>query len=123
MAQRVPDQSPELLEFSLEAVRTLIRAIPGEADLAELAARVSADLAGNIEDWLRGTDSDVSFEPLTEREAVVARLVARGLTNTQIAARLHVSRATVSTHVAHVLAKLGFRSRAQVAAWVTRREG
>ena len=56
-------------------------------------------------------------EVLTQREREIARLVADGLTNAAIAARLYVSHWTVATHVAHILAKLGFRSRAQIAAW------
>jgi DNA-binding NarL/FixJ family response regulator len=60
-------------------------------------------------------------EELTEREAEVAELMARGFTNAAIAGQLNVSSATVSSHVAHILAKLGFRSRAQVAAWTVAR--
>jgi DNA-binding NarL/FixJ family response regulator len=52
---------------------------------------------------------------LTPSERTVAELVARGMSNPDIAARLHVSRRTVETHVAHVLAKLQARSRAEVA--------
>jgi DNA-binding CsgD family transcriptional regulator len=56
--------------------------------------------------------------PLSERETEVAQLVAEGLTNAAIAARLYLSRPTVASHVAHILTKLGFSSRAQIAAWV-----
>jgi DNA-binding CsgD family transcriptional regulator len=55
---------------------------------------------------------------LTRRELEVAGLVAKGLSNREIAAALVVSRRTVDGHVEHILAKLGFTSRAQVAAWV-----
>jgi DNA-binding CsgD family transcriptional regulator len=55
---------------------------------------------------------------LSEREYQVADLLAMGLTNRAIARHLNVSSATVSSHVAHILSKLGFRSRAQVAAWI-----
>jgi len=60
-------------------------------------------------------------ERLTRREREVALLVARGLTNRQIASELSVSRSTVNNHVARILRKLGLRSRAQIAAWVTER--
>jgi predicted ATPase/DNA-binding CsgD family transcriptional regulator len=55
--------------------------------------------------------------PLTPREAQVAALVARGLTNREIAAALLVTEHTAMRHVEHILTKLGLRSRAQVAAW------
>jgi DNA-binding CsgD family transcriptional regulator len=56
--------------------------------------------------------------PLSERETEVAQLVAEGLSNPAIAARLYLSRPTVASHVTHILTKLGFSSRAQIAAWV-----
>jgi ATP/maltotriose-dependent transcriptional regulator MalT len=55
---------------------------------------------------------------LGKRELEVARLVADGLSNKQIAARLFISDRTVATHVGNILNKLGFNSRAQVATWV-----
>ncbi|HWE89641.1 MAG TPA: LuxR C-terminal-related transcriptional regulator [Pseudonocardiaceae bacterium] len=58
--------------------------------------------------------------PLTPREREVAELVARGLTNRRIAEELVISPRTASTHVDNILGKLGFNSRAQIAAWVTR---
>jgi non-specific serine/threonine protein kinase len=62
-----------------------------------------------------------SASPLTPREAEVTRLVARGLTNHQIAAELVISERTASSHLYRILGKLGFRSRAQVAAWAVAR--
>jgi DNA-binding CsgD family transcriptional regulator len=58
-----------------------------------------------------------SSSALTRREAEVAALVARGLTNRDIAAQLFLSVRTVEVHVDHVLTKLGFRTRTQLAAW------
>lgn len=54
---------------------------------------------------------------LSDREWEVAMLVARGLSNRQIAAQLIVSERTVDTHVSHILRKLSLASRAQIAAW------
>jgi non-specific serine/threonine protein kinase len=56
--------------------------------------------------------------PLTRREAEVAKLVAKGLTNRQIAATLTIAPRTADTHVERILTKLGFSSRTQIAAWV-----
>jgi DNA-binding CsgD family transcriptional regulator len=56
---------------------------------------------------------------LSRRELEVARLVASGLTNRGIAERLFLAERTVESHVDHIMNKLDFSSRAQVAAWVT----
>jgi len=52
-------------------------------------------------------------DDLTPREAEVVSLIARGLSNSEIAAALVVSNATVKTHINHVFAKIGARDRAQ----------
>ncbi|MDI9937616.1 protein kinase [Rhodococcus sp. IEGM 1351] len=59
----------------------------------------------------------------TKRERQVADLIAEGLTNKAIAARLVISPRTAQGHVEHLLAKLGFTSRAQIAAWVSEQAG
>ena len=60
---------------------------------------------------------------LTRREREVAELVAQGLSNKEIAARLVIAQRTAEAHVENILTKLGFTSRAQVAAWyATQRE-
>jgi len=59
--------------------------------------------------------------PLTPREREVAELVAQGLTNRQIAARLYLSERTAQNHVQHILAKLHLPNRSQIAVWITSR--
>jgi DNA-binding NarL/FixJ family response regulator len=56
---------------------------------------------------------------LTPRELEIAALVANGRSNKAIAAELVISPATVARHVANIMAKLDFRSRAQIASWIT----
>jgi DNA-binding CsgD family transcriptional regulator len=55
--------------------------------------------------------------PLSAREAEVARLIASGATNREIAATLHIAPKTVAAHVEHILTKLGAGRRAEIAAW------
>jgi pimeloyl-ACP methyl ester carboxylesterase/DNA-binding CsgD family transcriptional regulator/class 3 adenylate cyclase len=57
---------------------------------------------------------------LSRREREVAQLLARGLSNREIAGRLYLSERTIDNHVHHILDKLGFDSRVQVATWVAR---
>jgi DNA-binding NarL/FixJ family response regulator len=59
-----------------------------------------------------------NYENLTRRESEIARMVAEGLTNRDIAARLVLSVRTVETHVDRVLGKLDFHSRTQLATWI-----
>jgi len=61
---------------------------------------------------------DEPLTPLTRREQQVAALVAQGLSNKDIAARLVIAQRTAEGHVEHILAKLGFTTRTQLAAWV-----
>jgi DNA-binding NarL/FixJ family response regulator len=92
----------------LSAIRSVAR---GDAVVAPTATRrlleryVTADTA--LPPPPPGPD------PLTDREREVLTLIARGLSNPEIAARLFVSEGTVKTHVSRLLAKLGLRDRVQ----------
>ncbi|MBB2946428.1 DNA-binding CsgD family transcriptional regulator/tetratricopeptide (TPR) repeat protein [Actinoplanes lutulentus] len=72
--------------------------------------------------WLAGTPSDLpagaAASPLTARELEVARLVAAGRTDREVAGELVISPRTVSAHVEHIRTKLGVSRRAQIAGWL-----
>lgn len=79
--------------------------------MAPLLARASELLAA-----LRAEDTG----PLTPRQREVAELVARGSTNREIAAALHIAERTAENHVQAILTALDFRTRSQIAAWTAR---
>ena len=83
----------------------------GAVTLVEAAARTAGSFeGGRLED---------PWYPLTAREFEVAGLVAGGLTNPQIAARLTLATKTISSHVSHILVKLNATRRSEIAAWYT----
>jgi DNA-binding CsgD family transcriptional regulator len=91
-----------------------VRRAAQQLDSAPLLARVEELERLNRH---RGAEA-AAWHPLTAREYEVARLIASGLTNAEIAGELAISSRTVSAHVEHVLAKLGAARRAEIAAWV-----
>ncbi|WP_395638041.1 response regulator [Pseudolysinimonas sp.] len=95
--------SPEQL---VDAVRVLAA---GDALLAPEVTRRVIERFGGVTAAPRAAELDA----LTEREEEVFRLVARGLSNAEIATGLHVGEATVKTHVSSILLKLGVRDRVQ----------
>jgi DNA-binding CsgD family transcriptional regulator len=101
----------------LAAARFRLRPTP------EGAAQAAAQAGAAPWPWLgaRTPGRGGAPETLSPRELEVAELVAEGLSIPAIARRLYLSRPTVASHVAHILTKLGFTSRAQIGAWVGER--
>jgi len=99
------DAPPEELLAAIEVVAR------GDALIAPAVTRAV------IEEFVRRSPGERPPPPvldeLTDREREVLELLARGMSNAEIADRLVVSAGTVKTHVAHVLAKLGLRDRVQ----------
>ncbi|GAA0948790.1 AAA family ATPase [Kribbella koreensis] len=106
-------------EAQYHLARTLLeRNRPGDRALAESNSRDAARLISALGMTAYQTPSQ---EPvLSTRETEVAALVAEGLTNRQIATRLVLSERTAQNHVQHILTKLGFTTRSQIATWATR---
>jgi DNA-binding NarL/FixJ family response regulator len=119
----------DLNEYVYEALRAgasgfLLKDVPPEELAAgiRVVARGDALLAPSItrrliHEFARATPTagpPRGFDELTAREVEVFKLVARGLSNAEIAAELIVSETTVKTHVARLLMKLGLRDRVQV---------
>ncbi|HXF37431.1 MAG TPA: LuxR C-terminal-related transcriptional regulator [Actinomycetota bacterium] len=92
------------------------------AELERLGAPREADEAAALLRRLgvRGRTGPKDRGLLTRRELEVLRLLAEGLTNAEIAARLYISTKTAGHHVSNVLAKLGARTRGEAAAWALR---
>jgi len=82
------------------------------------------ELVARVRSLLRRADRSVREDPpksnLTARESEVLRLLADGLSQSDIAARLFISSKTVATHIEHILEKLDVRSRAQAVAYAYR---
>jgi DNA-binding CsgD family transcriptional regulator len=88
----------------------------GAARYADKARRALRALGVRLPSARSGRSAD---QPLSRREMEVARLVAEGLTNAEIAERLVLSVRTIESHLDHVYARLGMSSRAALARWVT----
>ncbi|WP_258174861.1 LuxR C-terminal-related transcriptional regulator [Actinopolyspora mortivallis] len=83
------------------------------------SSETALNYALDIKQRGRGSNRDnVHPMPLTNREHEIARLVAQGRTNKEIADLLVIALRTVEGHVQHILTKLDFTSRAQIAGWV-----
>ena len=90
------------------------------AALVKLLALAPGHRTGAVDG--SGASDDRPLVVLTSREREVATLVARGLTNRQVATELGISERTAGNHVARILRKLALRSRAQIASWVNERQ-
>jgi len=120
-ATLLPTAAPLVAQAEAAAVAAL-GASSFEAEF-DAGKRLSRDAAirtalGEPAHVVAATPDDASMAPLAKREADVARLVAEGLSNRQIGARLFISERTVDSHVRSILNKLGFNSRAQIAGWM-----
>lgn len=112
----------DTIEGALRAgvVGYVLKSVSGQ----EIAAAIRAAQAGRPTFSLEVTralmrfmsDGERSTEPLSKREREVLALVAEGLGNNEIAARLFLAPSTVKTHVSRILAKLGVSSRTEAAA-------
>ncbi|GCD88028.1 LuxR C-terminal-related transcriptional regulator [Nocardioides sp. LS1] len=119
---------PHLQDRDEECHRALEGALGREALSSSIAegARMGIDdgvayaLGVSSESIPRTTQAHGS-PVLTRRQREIAALVAEGLSNREIAARLVISQRTAEAHVENILTKLGFTSRAQIASWVAQR--
>ncbi|MFG2129285.1 ATP-binding protein [Streptomyces sp. NPDC048751] len=114
---------PHLAEHHTRCEETVVRALGTAGYERALAEGGGHDVPGPaIADALGApvarAEPAADADPLSRREREVALLVARGMSNRRIAAELVLSPRTVDGHVEHILAKLGFRSRTEIAAWV-----
>ncbi len=119
--ERIGGRYPPATTGELEAVRRSAAEALG-ADVAE--AEWDAGLALNPADsaaLVAGQPARAEPGPLTARQLEVARLVADGLTNAQIARQLHLSERTVENHVFNSLGQLRLRNRVQLATWIAER--
>jgi two-component system, NarL family, response regulator LiaR len=98
-----------------------------DTDSEELSRAIKAAAAGRVHlapeaaaKLMREVRAPDSPEALTDREAEVLRLLARGKANKQIASSLYVSEKTVKAHVSSILMKLGVQSRTQAALYAVR---
>jgi DNA-binding CsgD family transcriptional regulator len=100
----------EALSLAVEA-----RTVASRLDSRPLAERADA-----LQRMARGRVTDEEpWRPLTAREFAVARLISEGLTNAEIADSLGIAPKTASSHVEHILAKLGASRRAEIATWAS----
>jgi DNA-binding CsgD family transcriptional regulator len=91
-------------------------------EIARLALRIDAGPGTGVDPMEHSLSTSGRRSGLTRREREVAALVARGMTNRQVAGQLFVAPRTIETHLEHIFAKLSVQTRAEVAAWAARQD-
>jgi DNA-binding CsgD family transcriptional regulator len=119
IAERI-GATPSAVEAAVELAVVMRRQGRNAAGLELLRRSRRAALALGMSPWVERIDAELECarDPLTAREREVAALVAQGRSNREIAAELVLSERTAENHVQHILTKLGFANRSQIAAWV-----
>jgi DNA-binding NarL/FixJ family response regulator len=115
LARAVSGQAPDVAEEEARAAHATFREL-GAARAMDEASAVLRDLGG-----VAGSKSP-SPGDLTPREAEVLELIAKGMSNAQIAQALFISEKTAGHHVSRILSKLGVHNRAEAAAFAARAE-
>jgi DNA-binding CsgD family transcriptional regulator len=110
------EEAREMFTLAQEQINTLAATID-EDTLRENFVRLATELIPEVQPLTPRQAAKQEYGGLTRRERQVAAVVAQGLTNQDIADELVVSIKTVEAHVTRILSKLGFTSRAQIAAW------
>lgn len=116
---------PHVTDDSRTARQRAVDAL-GEAEFGKLASAYAGTTIDEAVVFALGeaaaeATAPTSVSPLTKRELEIAALIAEGLSNRAVAEHLVISPRTVDGHVERILAKLGFGSRTQIAAWVAAR--
>lgn len=110
------DATPE------EFIRAVFALAAGYAYLSPAVTRRLLDLRGRTLPPVRPPSPNGPLASITTRELTVLRLVARGLTNAEIASAMDLAPSSVKTHVGHLLAKLGLSDRVQLVVFAYEQE-
>jgi DNA-binding NarL/FixJ family response regulator len=131
LALSVSDAAEDVIGVIRAGARGYVTKTITRDELLDAISRVHAGdavfsprLAGFVLDAFAGSAplaSDPEMDRLTQREQEVLRLIARGYTYKEVAARIHVSVKTVETHVSSVLRKLQLSNRHELTAWAADR--
>lgn len=116
LARTLAVRAPDLALADARSACAAFERLGAAADV-DAAATLVRSLGGPARTGRKGVGG---LGGLTDRERQVLRLLAEGLSNPELAARLYISRKTAAHHVSSVLAKLGLRNRAEAAAYATR---